>query len=72
MLLVSAECVELIRAMPDLISDPKEPNDVMRMVNIAEDITDALRYAMKSFLSPRKRGARRSAIRGTDAGHGAS
>lgn len=53
MLLVSAECVELIKAMPDLISDPKDPNDIQRMTTIQEDISDGLRYAMKSFLKPR-------------------
>ena len=53
MLLVSAECVELIKAMPDLISDPKEPNDILRMTTIQEDVSDALRYACKSYLKPR-------------------
>lgn len=53
MLLVSSECVELISAMPLLISDPKDPNDILRMTTITEDISDSLRYLLKSKLSPR-------------------
>lgn len=53
MLLVSAECVELISAMPLLISDPKKPNDVLKMTTITEDISDSLRYLLKSKLSPK-------------------
>lgn len=53
LLFISAECVELISAMPLLISDPKNVNDVLRMTTITEDISDSCRYLLKSKLSPR-------------------
>lgn len=54
MLLISAECVEIISAMPLLISDPKDPNDILRMTTVTEDAADSLRYLLKSKLSPRR------------------
>jgi hypothetical protein len=54
--LISSECPELLNAIPVLMRDPKNLDDVLKTdkgnARIEQDAGDAARYALKSFLSP--------------------
>lgn len=55
LLLVSANCPQVISAIPMLIRDPKRLEDVLKTEQIADDVADALRYLYKSMLYPGKK-----------------
>jgi hypothetical protein len=56
-LLISSECAELLKAVPALLRDPKDIDDVLKTdksrAMIEQDCGDAVRYLLKSMLSPR-------------------
>ena len=49
LLLVSADCPELCRALPLLVCDPDRPEDVLKFEAIEDDYGDTLRYGYKSM-----------------------
>lgn len=51
-LLISAECAELIGALPLAMRDPKNLDDVLKTTKLSDDVIDACRYGLKSMLSP--------------------
>lgn len=53
MILVSANCPQIISSIPMLIRDEKNTEDVKKMPTMADDIGDMVRYLIKSMLSPR-------------------
>ncbi len=58
-LLISSECAELLKAIPALLRDSKDIDDVLKTdksrAMIEQDCGDALRYLLKSMLSPRNK-----------------
>lgn len=58
MLLISAACPEAMAAVPILIRDEKNPEDVLKTPTLADDVGDELRYGYKSMLDPRSRAPR--------------
>jgi hypothetical protein len=56
---ISSECSELLNAIPALLRDPKNLDDVLKTdlstAKIEQDIGDAARYLLKSMLSPRQK-----------------
>lgn len=56
--LISANCPELVRAIPLLMRDPKNLDDVLKTdkgtAKIEQDVADAARYGLKSMLSAAK------------------
>jgi len=58
-LLISSECAELLKAIPALLRDPKNIDDVLKTdesrAMIEQDCGDAARYLLKSMLNPRKK-----------------
>jgi hypothetical protein len=56
-LLVSSECPEFLNAIPALLRDPKNLDDVLKTdlstAKIEQDIGDAGRYLVKSMLAPK-------------------
>lgn len=56
-LLISEECVEALNAIPLLLRDPKNLDDVLKTdlstAKIEQDCGDAMRYGAKSMLLPR-------------------
>jgi phage terminase large subunit len=56
---VSAECPQIISCIPLATRDPKDPEDVIRVAGaIWEDVTDAIRYGLKSMLDPKSKAPR--------------
>ena len=52
-LVVTTDCPLAISAIPALIRDhPNNPEDVKKIDSIEDDIADALRYGLKSYLNP--------------------
>lgn len=58
---ISSECVELLKAIPMLMRDPKDIDDVLKtdksQAKIEQDVADDVRYGLKSMLAPRKKSA---------------
>jgi hypothetical protein len=58
-ILISSECAETLAAIPALLRNPKDLDDVMKTdltaPKIEQDCGDMLRYGTKSMLSPRKK-----------------
>jgi len=58
-ILISSECPELLNAIPALVRDPKNLDDVLKTdlstAKIEQDMGDMCRYLLKSMLSPRKK-----------------
>lgn len=54
LLFVSGYCPEVIAAIPMLIRDEDELEDVMKAETIADDVADSFRYGYKTMLSPRR------------------
>jgi hypothetical protein len=56
--LISSECPQLLAAIPILMRDPKDIDDVLKTdkstAKIEQDCADAIRYGIKSMLLPRK------------------
>jgi hypothetical protein len=50
-LLVSAECAELVKAIPQLICDEDRPEDILKTECIEDDYCDTFRYGYKSMLN---------------------
>ena len=59
--LISSECAQLLEAIPKLIRDPKNLDDVLKTdkanADVSADVADAIRYGLKTMLSPRKKNA---------------
>ncbi len=57
-LFISSECPTLLEAIPKLVRDPKNLDDVLKTdktsAKVEMDIADAVRYGLKSMLAPRK------------------
>jgi hypothetical protein len=51
-LIITDDCVELIENLPLLTRNPIKLEDVLKTDSIADDVGDALRYGLKSFLKP--------------------
>ena len=55
--LIGGECPELLNALPVLMRDPKNLDDVLKTdkgaARIEQDVSDSARYGLKSKLSPR-------------------
>ena len=51
-LMVSANCPQLREAIPALMRDPDNPEDVRKLASKADDLGDAARYGMTEYLSP--------------------
>lgn len=55
--LISSDCVELIRAIPMAMRDPKNLDDVLKTdkssARVEQDVLDDVRYGLKSMLRPR-------------------
>ena len=56
-ILISSECAEFLKAIPMLLRDPKNLDDVLKTdlsaAKLEQDMGDAGRYLLKSMLSPR-------------------
>ena len=56
-LLISSECAELLKAIPMLMRDPKNLDDVLKTdkgsAKLEQDLGDMARYLVKSMLAPR-------------------
>jgi len=50
LLLVSRECAGVIAALPVLQTDPKKPEDVLKLDTVHDDIADAVRYGVESWI----------------------
>ena len=55
LLLISANCVETISAIPMLVHDPKKTEDVEKQDTVADDVADFLRYGIKSMMNPHRK-----------------
>jgi len=55
LLLISANCVETISAIPMLVHDPKKTEDVEKQDTVADDVADCLRYGIKSMMNPHRK-----------------
>jgi hypothetical protein len=57
--LISSECPQLLNALPLLMRDPKNLDDVLKTdkgdAKIEQDVADDVRYGLKSMLSPGKK-----------------
>jgi len=58
-LLISSECAELLKAIPILMRDPKNLDDVLKTdksaAKLEQDLGDAARYLVKSMLNPKQK-----------------
>jgi phage terminase large subunit len=54
-LAITSNCTQLIRAIPLLARDEKEPEDVAKTSGIEDDLFDALKHGTLSVLGPHKR-----------------
>ena len=58
-ILISSECAELLKAIPVLMRDPKDLDDVLKTdktaAKLEQDLGDACRYLTKSMLSPKRK-----------------
>ena len=58
---ISSECVELLKAIPMLLRDPKNLDDVLKTdkgtTKLEQDMGDMVRYLVKSMLSPKRKTA---------------
>lgn len=58
-LLISGECPHLLESLPALMRDPKNLDDVLKtdkgQARLEQDCYDAVRYALKSMLSPNQK-----------------
>ena len=52
--LIFDSCVETIKAIPTLMRNPEKLEDVLKTESLADDVGDCDRYAIKSYMSPRK------------------
>jgi hypothetical protein len=57
--LISSECPDLLNAIPALVRDPKNLDDVLKTdlstAKLEQDCGDACRYLLKSMLQPRRK-----------------
>jgi hypothetical protein len=58
-IVISSECAELLKAIPVLMRDPKDLDDVLKTdktsAKLEQDLGDACRYLTKSMLSPKRK-----------------
>jgi hypothetical protein len=52
--MIADSCVQTIAGLPTLMRDPEKLEDVRKAESLADDIGDALRYGIKTYLHPRK------------------
>lgn len=50
-LFISAECPQLIGAIPLLITDEKQPDDVLKLETVADDVFDGVKYTLAEYLA---------------------
>lgn len=59
--LISSDCVQLLKAIPMLMRDPKDIDDVLKTdksaARIEQDCSEACRYLLKSMLAPKRKSA---------------
>lgn len=55
MLIIGANCEDVIAAIPLAMRSEKDSEDVEKTSTRADDVLDCLRYLLKSYLRPRKR-----------------
>lgn len=53
LMLISAECPVLIKAIPSLITDEDKPEDVKKLVTVDDDAFDAWKYGCAEYLDVR-------------------
>ncbi len=53
--LIAEGCVELVNALPLLVRDEKNLEDVLKTATLPDDVADGARYGLKSMLSPRNK-----------------
>jgi hypothetical protein len=57
--LISSECAELLKAIPVLMRDPKNLDDVLKtdksVAKLEQDLGDMARYLVKSMLNPKRK-----------------
>ena len=53
LMFISAECPELIKAIPGLSADPDKPDDVLKVDALADDVFDGWKYTCAEYLSVR-------------------
>lgn len=53
LIFISAECPELISALPTLISDPKRPEDSMSVGTLQDEVWEACKNSYRDYLSVR-------------------
>ena len=58
MLLISANCPNIISSLPLAIRDEKKREDVLKTPTLGDDVLDMLRYLLKSMLDPRSKAPR--------------
>lgn len=58
MLLISANCPEVMGSVPLLIRDEDNLEDVLKTPSLADDVGDSLRYGYKSQIDPRSKAPR--------------
>lgn len=51
LLLISAECPQLIGAIPLLITDEDQPDDVLKLETVADDVFDGVKYTLAEYLA---------------------
>lgn len=51
-LVVTTDCPNVISTLPVLIRDVDDPGDVKKTESLEDDVADAVRYGLKSFLKP--------------------
>lgn len=54
---ISPECELLIEALPTAVRSEKKPGDIEKRPTLADDVLDATRYGLKSYLSPGRKPA---------------
>ena len=50
-LFISAECVETVKALPTRVMDDKNRMDVLKVDDMEDNVYDAIRYGVKSFIA---------------------
>ena len=57
-MLISAECPELIAALPVLLADPKKPGDFQKIAQRADDCADSFKYGCAEYASVKSQAPR--------------
>ncbi len=65
LMLISAECPELIAALPALLADPKKPGDFQKIAQKADDCADAFKYGCAEYASVKTQAPREVRLKET-------